>query len=119
MYIAFEKTQNDKIDEILDDINENVQHLNFNDRTPMEDNNEEMDKDQPISSHQQEMVSNSFVPPKELRYVNSHPLELIIGNSFEGTKTIVSIRNINEHYAYVSHIEPEYFLETEKDALAM
>jgi hypothetical protein len=51
MHIAFEKTQNDKIDEILDDINESVQHLNFNDKTPMEDNNEEMDKDQPISSH--------------------------------------------------------------------
>jgi hypothetical protein len=116
MHITFEKTQNDKIDEILDDINESVQHLNFNDKTPMEDNNEEMDKDQPISSHQQEMISNSFVPPKELSYVDSHPPELIIDNPFKGTKTIAFIRNINEHCAYVSHIEPESFLETKKDA---
>ena len=62
------------------------------------------------------MVSNSFVPPKELRYVSSHPLDLIIGNLFEGTKTRVSHRNINEHCIFISHIEPKSFLEAKKDA---
>jgi hypothetical protein len=68
MYVVFEETQNDKIDEIIDDINENVEHISLNDKTLMEDNNEKM-KDQPSSSHQQEMVNNSFVPPKKLRYM--------------------------------------------------
>ena len=52
MHVAFKETQNDKIDEILDDINESVQHLNLNDKTPIENNNKEMNKDQPSISHQ-------------------------------------------------------------------
>jgi hypothetical protein len=60
------------------------------------------------------MVSNFFLPLKELRYVSSPPSELIIGNPFEGTKTGVSLRNISGHYAFISHIEPKSFLEAEK-----
>jgi len=44
MHITFEKTWNDKIDEILNDVKESVQHLILNYNTPMEDNNEEMNK---------------------------------------------------------------------------
>ena len=62
------------------------------------------------------MVSNSFVPLKELRYVNSHPSDLIIGYLFKGTKTRVSFRNINEHCIFVSYIEPKSFLEAKKEA---
>jgi hypothetical protein len=39
MHVVFEKTQHDKIDEILDNINESVQHLSFNDKTLMRDTN--------------------------------------------------------------------------------
>ena len=62
------------------------------------------------------MAINSFVPPKKLRYGSSHHPELIIGNPFKVTKTRVSIRNISEHYALVSHVEPKSFLEAGKDA---
>jgi hypothetical protein len=44
MHVTFEKTWNDKIDEILNDVKESVQHLILNYNTPMEDNNEEMNK---------------------------------------------------------------------------
>jgi hypothetical protein len=47
-----------------------------------------MDKDQPNTNNQQEIVSNFFVPLKEIRYINSHSFKLIIGNPFEGTKNI-------------------------------
>ena len=67
------------IDNELDDINESVQHLGHDDKTHMEVINEEMNKDQPSISNQQEMISNSM-PPKELRDVSSHPLKLIICN---------------------------------------
>jgi len=77
-----------KIVEILDDINENIQHLSLNDKTIIKDENEGMDKDQPNTNNQQEIVSNSFVPLKEIRYVSSHSFKLIIGNPFEGTKNI-------------------------------
>ena len=93
-----------------------VFNLSHADKTPMKANNEEIDKYQPSSSNQQEMVSNSFVPLNELRYVSSHPLELIIGNPFEGTKSRASLRNISEYCAFVSYIEPKFFLESEKDA---
>jgi hypothetical protein len=73
MHVVFEKTQNDKIVEILDNINENVQYLSLDDKTPIEENNEGMNKHQPSSSNQLEMVSNSCVPLKELRYISSHP----------------------------------------------
>jgi len=46
-----------------------------------------MDKDQPSSSNQYEMVSNSFVLLNELTYVSFHPPKWIIGNPFKGTKT--------------------------------
>jgi hypothetical protein len=62
------------------------------------------------------MVSNSFVPPKEIRYVSSHPPKLIIGNPFEGTKTKASLRNTSKHCVFVLHIEPKSFLEAENDA---
>jgi len=60
------------------------------------------------------MVSNS-VPPKELSYLSSHPLKLIIGSPFKGTKIRVSLTNINKHCAFVSHIESKSFLEAGKD----
>jgi hypothetical protein len=74
-----------------------------------------MNKEQPSTSNKKEMISNSFVPPKELRYVSSHLLDLIIGNLFEGTKTKISLRNIKEHCVFVLHIEPKSFLVAEKD----
>jgi hypothetical protein len=74
-----------------------------------------MDKDQQSSSNQHEMVSKSFLPLNELRYVSSHPSKLIIGNPCKGTKTRASLKNISGHFAFVSQIEPKSFLEAEKD----
>ena len=105
IHVAFEETQNEKIVEILDNINESIQHLSLNDKTIMKDDNEGMDKDQPNTNNQQEMVSNSFVPLKELRYASSHSLKLIIGNPFEGIKTITSLKNKSDHFvSFFSHI---------------
>jgi hypothetical protein len=39
---------------------------------------------------------------------------LIIGNPFEVTKTSASLRNINGHFTFVSHIKPKSFLEAKK-----
>jgi hypothetical protein len=74
-----------------------------------------MDKDQQSSSNQHEMVSKSFLPLNELRYVSSHPSKLIIGNPCKGTKTRASLKNISGHFAFVSQIEPKSFLEAEND----
>jgi hypothetical protein len=77
-----------KIVEILDDINESIQYLSLDDKTIIKDDNEGKDKDQPNTNNQQEIVSNFFVPLKEIRYISSHSFKLIIGNPFEGTKNI-------------------------------
>jgi hypothetical protein len=50
------------------------------------------------------MVFNFFVPPNKLSYISSHSPELIFGNSFEGTKTRDSLRNISDHFAFISQI---------------
>jgi hypothetical protein len=68
--------------------------LSLIDKTPMKANNEEMDKDQLSTSNHQDMVT-CFFRKKKLRYINSHPLELIIGNPFKGTKIRASLRNIS------------------------
>jgi hypothetical protein len=77
----------------------------------MKGNNEGMNKNKPSTSNQQEMISNSFVPPKKRFH---HP-ELIIDNPFEDTKTKTSLRNISGYLAFVSHIEPKSFLEAKND----
>ena len=53
--------------------------------------------------------------PKEWRYATSHPQELIIGDPSHGTRTRASLRNICNHLAFVSQIEPKTFLEAEND----
>ena len=74
-----------------------------------------MNKDQLRLSHQQEMVNNSSIPPKKLRHISSHSLDLIIGNPCKRTKTRASLSNINEHCAFVSYIEPKSIIEAKKD----
>ena len=49
---VFKETQNDKIFDIVDNINESVQHLSLNDKKHMEVNNKEMNKDQPSPNKQ-------------------------------------------------------------------
>jgi len=52
-----------------------------------------------------------------LSYVSSYlPKVVIIGDLFEGTKTKVPFRNINEHCVFVLHTELKSFLKAKKDA---
>ena len=84
IYVALEETQNDKIVEIIDHINESGQHLSFNVKTPIEANNNNNKKKQRPTNHKQSIRdSNSFIPPKELRYVIFYPFKIIIDNYFE------------------------------------
>jgi len=115
IHVAFEKTQNNKIVKTLDDTNESVQHLSINDKIPIKANNEGLDKYQPSLSNQQDMISNSIVPPNELRHISSYIPGLIINNPFERTKTRALLRNISGHFSFVSQIEPKSFLEAEND----
>jgi hypothetical protein len=95
MHVAFEETQNDNFFEILNDMNENVQHLSLNNKIFIETNNKGIEKNQSSSSNQLEIGSNYCVPPKELRHVSSYPSKLIIDNHFEGTIIRVSLKNIS------------------------
>jgi len=65
------------------------------------------------------MVSNSFIPLKELWYVSSHHPELVFGNPFKCINTKASLININVHFVFAFfffflHTKPKSFLETEK-----
>jgi hypothetical protein len=89
--------------------------LSINDNISIKANNEGLNKYQPSSSNQQDMISTSFVPPNELRHISSHIPGLIINNPFERTKTRALLRNISGHFSFVSQIEPKSFLEAEND----
>ena len=51
IYVALEETQNDKIVEIIDHINESGQHLSLNVKTPIEANNNNNKKKQRPTNH--------------------------------------------------------------------
>ena len=51
--------------------------------------------------------------PKEWRYAHSHPKDLILGDPSQGVRTQSSLRNICNHLAFISEIEPTNFSEVE------
>ena len=48
-------------------------------------------------------------------YVSSHPNELILEDPSWSVTTRSSFRNICEHAAFISQIEPKSFLDAEND----
>ena len=62
---------------------------------------------------QQEGISQTL--PKELRYVSSHPIDVILGDPSRGVTTRSSLKNTCEHNAFISQIEPKSFVDVENN----
>ena len=78
------------------------------------------DKDQEVKQNEkgeeiQEQPQGTNDLPKEWRYVHNHPKELIIGDPMHGVKTRSSLRDVLNHCAFVSQLEPKTFEEAEND----
>ncbi|KAH9768937.1 Integrase catalytic domain-containing protein [Citrus sinensis] len=58
---------------------------------------------------------NSQILPKEWRYVSSHPKDVNLGDPSRGVTTRSSLRNICEHAAFISQIEPKSFTDADND----
>ena len=65
--------------------------------------------------HEEEVSKNHDDIPKEWRYVQSHPKELIIGDPSQGVKTRSAHRDAHDLIAFVSHVEPHNIEEAETD----
>ena len=52
---------------------------------------------------------------KNWKYADSHPQDLIIGDSSQGIKTRSLLRNINNYLAFILEIEPKNIKEAESD----
>ena len=50
-----------------------------------------------------------------MRYVSSHPKDLILGDLSRGVTTRSSLKNTCEHDAFISQIEPKFFAKAEND----
>ena len=68
----------------------------------------QVSQDDSIQYGQLEGTSHSL--PKEWRYGNFHPQKLIIGDPILGARTKSSFNKICDSQAFVSQIEPKYFL---------
>ena len=55
--------------------------------------------------------------PEEWKFVHNHPTEQILGDPLQGVKTRSSLRNICNHLAFLSQIEPKRFEDAEHDKL--
>ena len=53
--------------------------------------------------------------PREWKFVHNHLIDQILGDSLQGVRTHSSIRNICNHLAFLSQIEPKYFKDAKND----
>ena len=59
--------------------------------------------------------SSEISLPKEWKYIDAHPKELIIGDTSKGVQTRSSFKNFCANAAFLSQIEPKYIDEALKD----
>ncbi|CAL9120596.1 unnamed protein product, partial [Musa textilis] len=71
--------------------------LNLNEPSPQNDNLD-------ASSSQTSL-------PKEWKYVDAHPKELIIGDASKGVQTRSSFKNFCAHAAFLSQVEPKCIVD--------
>ena len=65
------------------------------------------------SSNQEPIVDHGLT--KAWRYAHGHPKELILDDPSQPVRTRASLRNFNNHLAFVSHFEPKHIEEAEND----
>ena len=75
--------------------------------------NQEDRQEEQTNMEQQQGTSETL--PKEWRYVSSHRKDLILGDPSISVTTRSSFRNICEHAAFISQIEPKSFVDAEND----
>ncbi|KAH9657810.1 Integrase catalytic domain-containing protein [Citrus sinensis] len=80
---------------------------------PQENQEDRQEEQTNMELEQQE--GSSQTPPKEWRYVSSHPKDLILGDPSKGITTRSSLRNTCEHASFISQIEPKSFANEEND----
>ena len=79
---------------------------------------EPVDEEVTIERLQKDLESSVHIHedlPQEWRFANHHPQELILGNPGERVHTRSSLRNIVNHFAFLSQLEPKNIHEAELD----
>ena len=117
IHIVFDEslaTGSEKIDDEEDTniIEKDLEKLNIE----VSSDHEQEAKDN--ESHKDDDINNDHNDidlPRDWRYAHSHPKDLIIGDPSQGIRTRSYMRNISNHLAFVSQIEPKTIEEAEKD----
>ena len=105
--------KNEGVDD-ADPLIEGMKEITLKDSATPEDKDQE-DEQNEKGEEIQEQPQGTNDLPKEWRYVHNHPKELIIGDPMHGVKTCSSLRDVLNHYAFVSQLEPKTFEEAEND----
>jgi len=87
-----------------------------NDADTLRKEMEDMSIQERPTQEREETISKDHADlPRELRYITSHPKELIIDNPSQGIRTRSSHRDAHDYLAFVSQIEPHTLEEAESD----
>ncbi len=81
------------------------------DEMTLQDNSQKLIED--ASSSQETIVDHGLT--KAWRYAHRHSKELILDDPSQPIRTRASLRNLNNHLAFVLHFEPKRIEEAEKD----
>ncbi len=99
IHVVFNEVSNFKKNDFDDDLG--FDNLNLNEPLPQNSN-----LDAP---------SSEISLPKEWKYIDAHPKELILGDTSKGVQTRSSLKNFCANAAFLSQIEPKCVDEAMKD----
>ena len=94
----------------VDEVEQNVENLDIQ-PSSMNDLQKE-DKAQETSLSKQKANDDL---PREYKCLHNHPTDQILGDPSQGVRMCSSLRNICNHLAFLSQIEPKYFKNVKND----
>ncbi|KAH9792991.1 Integrase catalytic domain-containing protein [Citrus sinensis] len=115
MHVTFDESNPSSTEKVVVDDNaeEEQQEEASNDNQEDAPHGIQEEHHEETNAEQNEGTSQTL--PKELRYVSSHPKDVILGDPSRGVTTRSSLRNTCEHAAFISQIEPKSFADEEND----
>lgn len=116
MHVVFDESNAFSTKEIIYDevegLKKNLKEMEIKDTSK---NNQQQNEDVEEIVEETQGEGNSKTLPKDWKFVQSHPKDLILGDPSQGVKTRSSLRNFCNNSAFISQIEPKNFKDAEND----
>ena len=113
MHVTFDEHHSlskKNINDDVDEVEQNVENLDTPPSSTDDIHKEDNAQETPLVNQN---VDEDL--PREWKFVHNHPTEQILGDPSQGVRTRSSLRNICNHLAFLSQIEPKRFEDAEND----